>query len=500
MKIKKVYLLEFVIILFFMFYFTYNAYQQFNFSSVFKFSGILILFFSYFLTILGIHYIFNFFKDLIINKNKQRIKQVLTFGFYFFYLLTFMFLINKYFHINGQNAHIDMLTITGNLKNFDFLSYQGWYASIFYFIGYSLFPKVISNYAVVIFQIFLSSLFFTYVYNFFDKEKYKFAKLFWILCNIIFPATFFNQYCLRILWFAQITIILAIQIIKLEKIEEKNLDNKLKYIIIGLLAAIVGILRPEAIVYVPFIIFFIFIINKKITFKTKLVLTVLTILFLVIIRIPQNDKNEYKSTAILNPLSYLIGYDDLKWGNNSTDKENGITTINKIFDYDSLKKHSSYLTLDLAYSDPDAWNRNFSQNDFLELVKTYVKLIIYNPLKWLHGRYLTFSTSYSRIGGFSYATFFGKYIDNNIINSIIHFIYAPVAFLFLNFVAIIYYLFRKNKIKFVVSTFGIIEAIMIFIFGTSSHYMFIYPIWYIGCFISIIFISDVIKKRKESGK
>ena len=106
-------------------------------------------------------------------------------------------------------------------------------------------------------------------------------------------------------------------------------------------------------------------------------------------------------------------------------------------------------------------------------------------------------TSYSDKAWMSYQTFFNRFIKYKIVNSFIHFIYSPILLLFINLCAILYYIFKaKNMNKFVVSSFGIIEAIMIFTVGTASIYMFIYPIWLISFFVAIIFINDFFKRRK----
>ncbi len=312
LKVHKKIILKILIYLLILGYITFNAIQQFDISKVFKFSGFIIIGTSYLVILLITRYLFNFFSDLFINKNQKKIKRLKVFLMYSLYLFLVMVLIKKIFNTTGQSIHGDMLTIANRLKNFEFYPCQGWYASVLYFMSYILFPKFLSNYSVVILQILFSSVFFTYVYNFLEKygEK-KFIKIIWIVANIIFPAAFFNQLCMRLLWFAQIVIVLGIQILLLEN---NNNNNNLIYMKIILLTALVGILRPEAVVYIPFIILFIFFLNKDLNIKKCIVYTMILMSLFLILRIPQKDDNEYKSTAIFNPLSYLVSYDNLNWG------------------------------------------------------------------------------------------------------------------------------------------------------------------------------------------
>lgn len=487
---KKSLIIEIVIMALVVGYTLINAIVEFNLSKALSFSGILITGLSYAIIITGTHYLFNFFKDIIINKDKEKIRATKIFVFYFLYLLTAMLLINKILGFNGQNIHSDMLTIIDRLKEFNFCSYQGWYSSIFYFTGFILFPSFLKSVSVVLLQIILSSLLFTYVFQFFHQHSSKIFKIVWILANMILPAAFFNQFCLRQLWFAQIAIILAIQIYQL-----KDTNSNKQYLKIIFLTALLSVLRPEAIVYIPFILLFIFFINKELSLKKKAIYTLLLVLSFIALRIPQKDDNEYKSTAILNPLSYLVQYDDLNWGGAKA-KEDGIAAIDKVFDYETLKANSSYTGLKLIYNDDAAWHRDFTDEEFQELTKTYIKLILYNPFRWLKGRYLTFKTSFSRKGIMSYQIFFKKYTKNRFINGILQFIYQPILFLTVNVVALIYYMFKKQKNKFVMSALALIEAGMMFILNTASTYMFIYPFWYISLFISIIFISDLFNARK----
>lgn len=403
------------------------------------------------------------------NLNEKR-KVIFFFFFLLIYVLFYLFLKTK--GIIGSELHYDMNTIYDNALQGKTIFYQGWYSTVFYNVALMLMPSSYGKHGIVLLQLIVFSYIAAYVSCYFLKNH---GKNMAICCSIIFiipPMLFFSQFTMRETWFAFSLTLLCVEC-------DRFLNNEKNYLKLCLCSAVTSIFRPEGI-YVAFVIIIFLIIYNKINRKEKCRLIALIVILLVLLNIPQKNGNEYRSTPFINPLSNMIVTDGFKWCNKEDDEK----IINKVIDVEALKKYASLTDLRVIHEDPDAWKKDYTDEEYSAFVKTYIRLVLKNPYIFIKVRFMTFWYTITE-GTYSYG-YFSTLIQNS--NVVVKAILAILYNSLLPLVLLVFSVFLKRNIKsFLYALLVGGEACAIFILGTQAEYMFHFT-FLLGSWIALLLI------------
>ena len=155
----------------------------------------------------------------------------------------------------------------------------------------------------------------------------------------------------------------------------------------------------------------------------------------------------------------MLADENFQWN----DEESERNIIDKIVDVDMLIENASPYGMEVVRVE-GAWNKSFSDTEFTEFLKVYMKLIMKNPQIFLKVRWNTFVLTFLE----------GRYtishkISNKIISSIIALTYNSLIPLILLSVVMIFNPDKKSLIFWLLA-FG--EAGCIFVLVTETSYMF----------------------------
>lgn len=180
---KMIFILGVIIYSLFIFYSNFNIGQiQFSFETVFVFLvsiGCIII-----LSWIGIDRVKQIFLE-----NKQGIQKIWIF---FLLVNVGVFLVLRIKGVIGSQLHGDMNTILDYALDLKILSFQGWYATIFYCMVLMLVPLKFVHEGLVLFQILFISYIVAYVVNYLGQYYGKRIQI--ITCAVFFCHQFYYLY------------------------------------------------------------------------------------------------------------------------------------------------------------------------------------------------------------------------------------------------------------------------------------------------------------------
>ena len=184
-------------------------------------------------------------------------------------------------------------------------------------------------------------------------------------------------------------LLLAFATIIFDKINGRKLTLR-KSLILLILTTLLILWRSEGIIFCLFIpILMLIAYNKKGMNYTK---TILIVIMNVIILLMYNhvinsmedwvtkSKAKYGLTIYINPLSQIV-QEDLHGKNISENLEN----INKVLDLEVLKKYPAYTEIPAFWNSSDLVREDF-QEHLSEFKKSYIKIVLDNPMSFLKAR------------------------------------------------------------------------------------------------------------------
>lgn len=396
----------------------------------------------------------------------------------------------------------DTTTILDFTRNLEYLTYQHYLSTFFYFIGASLFPFN-NEFGIVFIQVNIIALILSYIFNecnFFDYKLGKYSLL------LLLPSM---MYCflfpIRCIWLGCAFALLMLLFYKVHcDWEERGYIRKRLIWCASPIVIFATIIRSESI-YILFV-WLLYCLYWCIKLKFKDVVTLITnmlicIVLVVLFSIPQKYDNEYKTTAFLTPLSTLMSDERLR----CSDEE--FKAIDKIIDVEALKRNASYTSMEIAFAEgeKDAWNRNFTEKEWKEFLTSYVKIVVKNFDIFLKYRFKTFwATSGLDRGWRAYGMpiqdrnligyklmVYGLEEDGNIFYKLYYSIaWNTILPSMILIIGLLYSLITKKWWCCIMLLIGIGELVLIFLTVTSSQYMFHFPFVIAGYIALLIMLSE----------
>lgn len=243
---------------------------------------------------------------------------------------------------------------------------------------------------ITLLQIMIISVIVSYILAKMEKSlKQKKLTYLFLLIFCLPPVIDNNLFTLRTSMISFLFVLMVYHFIQYFK------EEKFRYLLyINFIASIIGNWKSE-LFYIPILvwIYTLFIGVKKNNIKKNLILCCLSILLFGLFSIPQKKDSNYIFTAIINPLSVMINDEVVFSDLDIKDK----TSIDNIITLDNLKKSEDYQNIP-AYM-VFIGKRKYSKIQKINFIKTYAKIVLKHPYKFLNARISTykatnFSTDY----------------------------------------------------------------------------------------------------------
>lgn len=252
----------------------------------------------------------------------------------------------------------DIGVLTLSVKQFEIDYWQSLLTNLLYFFSLSLLPFPSG---IIIIQIFIISLIIGYISAKFLQRFGKKAYIFELF--MLLPAMITNNlYPMRAVLYGYVMLLLFIEVIMTPILNYK------KAIMIGILSSIIATWRSEGIIFLLFVPLWYILTNSK---NKKVVFVLVMILlcgFKTLSSLQPPTNSGYIVTAILEPLDSFVK-NDFK----SDDKKKDLEIIDNVLSVDMMQQ---------AASSADVfWNgglRNTDKESVNELIKVYVKIIVFN--------------------------------------------------------------------------------------------------------------------------
>lgn len=437
---------------------------------------------------------------------------------YFLINLFFLFLVYPGAWMN------DSFDVWNRAMNLEVYPGQGYFITIFYLFSVMLIPNAVG---IIIFEVLFFSIitgrFITLCYR--NIGKYSFGLLILFLMP---PVLLYNLFPLRAGFTGYLMILYGTILFEIIK-EKKYSKNRLFEL--TLCVCFLSQIRSELCFVLPLhVIFLICIHPKNICWKNKFLWCILTFIGVLILKVPtwyySNDEyGVYKLTPIINPLSSMIVDSEIDIS------EEELYNFNIIIPIALLKEYSSSIDTPLLYMAPkDSWNRNPTNEEYKNFLKSYIKLIIKNPKIFIKVRLETFLAT-NGIG--SLPIYLPDDLANNddglypiaisnttaphrvqifeklynlkdakeyiLTSEIIHFLIwnsiVPILFSIIGLIIGMY----KRKLYSIILLLPIGEAVMIFLAVTSYNPMFHFPFYLSGYTLSFLVIWSCIHNGKQKN-
>ena len=487
-------------------------------------------------------FVLNFIYNLFLKKNKDYKIWFISFIIYFLIMFVIMLIIWPghwvwdEFNIFDATAKINIYT------------WQSYITLVYYSICIMFFPSPVS---IVLIQIVVLSFITSYI----SMKLYKHYNN--KILNILFfifmltPAVIINNfYPLRLTMYAYL-LLLFLSILFFDKLENKRI-NVLRFLELYILLPIILLWRSEGIIFAiltPVLIILTYFNKNKWSLKIGIFLVLLIFNLMIpkaynkiIYKLDEGLKradNVYSLTIFINPLSNMLN-DNLKGENLEVNIEN----VDKVMDVELLKKHQSYVEIPSFWKEAYLVRGDF-QDHLTDFKKSYIKIILNNPISFLKARIKTFSATM-----FMYEDYIGhiesvliKYCENNsttkvgtlnrflnnyhytkpinanlkykfentllgeniatkwlkrlfilVFWNVIPIIIMSLLSLFLSFI-------KKDYFSFFIQESLIVYFIILFLTSPANYFMYYFPIYLVGFFFSIINLYELkLKNGKKNNK
>lgn len=394
--------------------------------------------------------------------------------------------------IIGSQLHSDMSAIRKMIQNFKWCFYQGWYANVFYMIAFMLFPPAFVNIGLVLLQMAALVLVFTHIQYFVYKEFGKQVLILAVFVCLLPANLFFSQFTLRTSWLAYTIAILIT--LWYPVLYDKKPCSKYDMLKLLLVSAFAATLRGESLYLVPIVIAALIVHYRKVKYIAASVSVFLV--GVLLLKAPQVDSPEYRTTPFLNPLSNMVADEGLKFWDEGED----INNINAIINIDALKRNASTTDLKVVHRERDAWNVNNTDEEYRDFVITYVRLVAKNPLIWFKARWKTFWLTNSNDAVLGYRYLLNRMGVNSIGLNMVSFIfYNSLLPLLLSTILTIILAIRRKRWFRDLLMLGFVagEAMQMFAFQTQIEYMFHFIFWFPAWILCVILFGRIIKEPRE---
>lgn len=468
-------------------------------------------------------FFWNFIWKLFYQKDKELNKYFKYFLLYFI-PITLLFLLAY----PGTWYGSDVFNFYNYAIEGNFLYYLNYLTSVFYIIGYMLFP---CTSGAIILQIILFGIINSYIIkNFLDIYKSKLVYLLYIPF-FMFHTIFYVFYANRPVTYG-ICYLLLVSLLIIDMKKKSKLTNK-KLIFISLLTTIVGFWRSESIYLILAIPLFIF-LTYKIKFNIKNTIKIVGIVFIsfILVSMPQKIE-EYKNKSdvpssrnlpmFVSPLSYMLTQ-DLK----GDDLEENLENIDKVLDVELMKKYASYKDTPAIWME-EGCIKDYTKEEYDLFLKSYINIMKNNIPLFLKTKTLTFTNASGvfvdgassrnlyindnqtilkredtkTLFGYevrknTYRLLEGKFSNSqktNIFYRITGNFLIPMIFIGIIF---IYSIIKKQWYYFLLSGMLIGHSLILFLTAPASYFMYYFNVYMCGWIIGIVCIIDFINKKNKT--
>ncbi|MGM9534389.1 MAG: hypothetical protein ACI3VR_04020 [Intestinibacter sp.] len=318
--------------------------------------------------------LFNTIKK-IRNKDERVINYLKISAVYFFIMTCFLIL--TWPGVWRANEFV----IINNVVNFHIDIWQNYLTSMFYILCLMLMPFVSG---IIIIQNLCISLIVGYViykiYYYTDKSKFSF---FMYIPFLMLPIIDQNLYPIRNSIYGYLELLFLFKILFL-KYENAKLNQK-DICIFAILIAILSTWRSEGIYYFVLGTIVVFItFNKSFNKKCKSTFLVMTLIFTVVLFLPQKIfisgafGDKYDISSIISPLHNVVKSEVEKYKdeydiNQIIDSNKDLNNIDKVLDVEVLVKNKN--GLDAYWGKQPLIKKGYSSQDYSRFKKSYVSLV-----------------------------------------------------------------------------------------------------------------------------
>lgn len=446
------------------------------------------------------------------EKDKKTIIFIKYFSIYFSIMLIFLLLTWPGIWRN------DEFYIFYSVRYLSFASWHHWITSAFYIFCMCLIPFPVG---IVFFQTLFISMIVGYILTETEsllKSKYTY----FLFIPFLFPSIISNNlYPLRLPLYSYVELLLFSSIIF--KYLNKSAINYKNILLWGILTSIVATWRSESVfllITIPILLAILF--HKQLNIKQLIsYILIISICSGWIIKIQnkgmEKDKYKYILTAVMTPLSSIF-----ETNFKSDNKTKDIETINKIIDINSMTKTAWMRAFFKKYALNDV-----PQKEAKELIKVYIKLVIYNFPEFLNERLLAFKDAkYSGIADnidvFHSSAYLPSEFNNIPINSnlrlntinfleckkynnhtqetfLYNFFYTPIISFIITILLIAMGIYKRNKLLFFIPLLILMQTILTILTMPTPFFMYFLPIYissYVFLTMLIIFHFSEQKAKK----
>lgn len=286
----------------------------------------------------------------------------------------------------------DTMEMLSLARSLNLSNWHGFYMQLLYVLSLMLIPFPVG---VLVVQTFLISLFAI-------RENYICRRIigrkglsnFLIIFFLLPTNIYWSVYPYRTIFFGLFVSLVLLEVLYMNWVEKVSF-GQLVYV-----ATILGFgwsIRSEGYCLLILIVILPIIYRKKIGMKKMSAWFVMTLLITLIVKAPLVSDRSYVATAILNPLQCMMHY-DLQ----SDDLQRDLSNIDVVFDVDTMK--NTKLDSISGNSEGTAWqvegfwdNIYCDENDWNNMLKSYVNLVYYNPQLFVKVRMQTFLAAITQV-------------------------------------------------------------------------------------------------------
>ena len=416
----------------------------------------------------------------------------------------------------------DDINVFNSLMSSGHLNYWQHYLTIvFYILCLCLFPFPAG---IVMIQFTIVAVIFGYCFYVLSaipkggRCKYLILAPFFLI-----PTLDFNQWPLRLSLYCMLEVLLVVLIIE-PRINGKTIwESPRRCVFIAFLMAVLSNWRTEGLLYVFMIpCCLLFLYNKPLQWRKAAMLFVSGVVLTGILSIPQKvglgQSEDYNLTGILSPLTPLCAE-----AVDNQDKEI-IESIDKVLNVDAINEiyKAGNNAMELFWSDRSQLIRyGFSEKDYSEMKRAYIKLILKYPIIYLWERIQCFLETWRNPGtgsiGWLYTTdnpnvqyFATHYYMNRPISNLVrvkvgeilnaegnkgtlwafNYYAQTIAIALFTF----YLLLKRSKWLLLALMMGMI---LTFLTAPGRIFMYYYNLWLFGSFIICGILAFLLYKRTQ---
>lgn len=478
---------------------------------------------------------FNFIYKLFIVKQHDERKRFLRY-FIPYWCLMIIFVILTWPGI----WRWDEFAILENMVNWDVNLWQNYLTSIYYMIGFMLFPL---PGGFVLFQVTIISV--VVGFSISNVEKYiKNPKLCYAMYIpfLLFPTIDQNLYPLRMTLYTYIEVIYFISIFNLYN--KNNYINLVEILKISILTAVLASWRTEGILFIAITpIIFWGVLRKNATFKGKVLLTISSVFLSCIFMLPQNYLSNKWGGDTYKVSAYVEFLDDLvKIEYKENPDSEVLYQINNVL---NVEIFNNYETGEQAF-----WNggvrEGFNEQEYKDFQKAVLELLIKHIDIYIEERFKTMCKTsgmyenYSNVvrnvleyyqeetkvlsqdeeykynffkTEFEYNYPINRELRENIISLLesrkfqnyneTNWTYALNFNLFIPIAVVLalwsWSIIKKINIQLIICTILLLQTGIVFLIAPAPYFMYYFPIYLGGYFLLTFNIINKLenKKRKE---